>query len=439
MIHDKYTVHGYEVRLVSGYDIVCINRNGKEMKSVPKDAKDHPKWRDFVEERKNHRKWVTRMKHKVVKLMQNRQWLTPSAFMEKENIGLAELKKVELADLYDPIKGMYVRAKSGTETWDGFIDGCGDKFLKVGGKPAYCVFFLHPVEISNLHEVQIEAIKHMHVQHIQQLFKPVFKLSRQEIDHDRIERYVGVVVKKYQFAKISSETGWRCPRNAELGRVIRKEIGNIAVVLECSTYVHVQDTFELGHAKFVSIKEGEMQPLLAENVPEMETSELLWEIEQLVTPCRVDDKMSEEMTAFRQQMANIYLSAMCIDRAEVMGNSIKVYGTWGIYGVSLVTGMSFWWKTKNYLCIQPKEYENNSGAKDKGQHEGFAFGEDALDPTLALAMSKVYLLAHDADQYVDSVVDNQIHPCNGRSKSGETLQEIELQYKEKQLRDAKKW
>jgi hypothetical protein len=449
MIYDKYSVHGYEVHLVSGYEIRCISSSGREMKSVPKDAKLHTKWAEFVQMRKEHRAWVTHAKHSVVKAMQNREYFVPTTFMAKKNSGLVAHHHVEPYDIFKAIEGMYVRAKSGSDVWDGFVDGCGEKFVKVDGKPAYCFMFLHPTEIEDLQAVQVQAIRKMYTQHIMQLFKPVYKLDLPQ-EEIRIERYAGVAVRKAQFHAVSSNLSWKTPRSGER-KILRKDVGGYAAILEYSVdYPHDQTCYELGHVYFFIDKDAPMDvpedgmsalasKVEAQDVPAMEVSEILWELDQLIAPCRVDDKVSEEMTAFRQQMAKVYISAMCVDRAEVIGNAVKILGHWGVYGVSLISGVSYWWKDKAYICIQPAGYATNRSKKDKGEEPAFALGEDSLDPTLALAMAKVYALAND-DEPIDGVVRNQLEPNHrGVSRKGESLAEIDLEYREKKVRDARKW
>jgi len=447
MIHDKYSVHGYEVQLVSGYEIRCISSSGRDMKSVPKDAKDHPKWNGFVKMRKEHRSWTTHARHEVVDMMQKRAYFVPGKYMDTCNAGVVGHHQVEVHDFFNVLKGMYVRAKSGTDTWDGFIDDCGDKYLKVAGKPAYCFMFLHPTEIEDLTAVQIEAIKKMYTQHIMQLFKPVYMMLPQE--ERRVERYAGVAVRKAQFHAVSSNLNWKTPKSGDR-KIVRKDIGGYSVVLEYSVdYPHDETCYELGYVYFHETSDnlrrvGEMPSLGAkvdaQEVPPMEASEMLWELDQLVAPCRVDDKVSEEMTAFRQQMAKIYISAMCVDRAEVIGNAVRILGHYGVYGVSLISGVSYWWTDKTYICIQPAGYATDSNKKDKGEEPGFALGEDSLDPTLALAMAKVYALAHD-DEPIDNVVRRQLQPVSskGYSLKNESLAEIDLEYREKKARDARKW
>ena len=143
MIIDEFESKGYSIKLVDDYDIRVVNPFGKKIKNPPSHARKHPKWQEFKDLRKIHRREVAGIKHEFLRSMMMRKEVDTYITTSRKST----VTNITMADLYSVVENMYVEARVRAhdpviqkepfdETWRGFVTGYNDTNLLVDGKMA---------------------------------------------------------------------------------------------------------------------------------------------------------------------------------------------------------------------------------------------------------------------------------------------------------------
>jgi hypothetical protein len=427
MIIDEFTHAGYNIQLVDEYEIRVINPHGKRIKNPPKAARQTEKWKEFKNLRKQHRSDISSLKRQLTAMMFSRQEVKPMHMIFEHNPRTST--DITMGDVFSMVENMYVEATnivygdtSGDQyvtTFRGFVDGYNDKMLLVEGRGAESVRLLHPLEIENINDIHVRAIMEQRMTHIMQLFRPQYEPEGDE--EFVVTRFLEVQMNPRKCIALTDSYSWKVRRTShgpEEGTVVKIFHGkdhNYLVSWQYSLdFPRGKDTWEAGVMEFSIIYGEEVpgykndapapQPCRCFDVDPVVFTEAVWEIQKIVDVCRVDDEISKGTLEYRQNIARIYIRALGLDNCQILGSVVKIYGDWGIYGVSLKDGRSMWWNSKRYICIQP------TSGHESPKYGAFLISDGVLDdPTVALAISKIKDLSDDTHP-VDDVEGNQIRP-----------------------------
>jgi len=432
VVYDSFSQKGYDISLVGGHDIRVINPNGMRIENPPPIVRKNPKWSEFMEKRKAHRRNVTGFKNTLQENMYARRVVSIRTMLRDNG-------KIDVWDIHDVIRNMYVEAwredDPERKTWRGFVTGADDdNNALVGNRPCHYMRMLHPIDITDLKDVQIQAIRELRDTHIMQLFRPIYTVTQDE--EYNIRRYLGIPVQSNKLIPVTTTYRWTT-NNRQNGLLYKDFLGQTEKYRVAFTYSvdfpEGKEIWEIGNAEF-SIVYGNLpgeitnrsamapQPCRACDVDKVVFSEVCYELDKIVNATRVDNEATVSMIQQRQMVAGMYIEALRLQNCELIGSIVKVYGKWGIYGVSLVDARAFWWADKQYICIQP--YSGHMSPK----YGAFILSDGILeDPTLALAIAKVNQLCDDSHP-VDIVLKNQIIPKTpGISRKGDKLDDIPKQ------------
>lgn len=407
---DSYEKNGYTVRLMDDYTIQCINPCGKFLKNVSSNCKKHKKWKTFLMLRRRYRKTLTELKKRLgfTRKIDVNQVVSDHQYLKT---------KVTHSTVYNLFKDRYVDSIAGK----GFLDWHDDGYICVNNRRVSSFKLLHPCDIDDVDAVIKQAVKELRVNNLEYLLMPVYDVEYDEINS--IRRFAGTLVDSKKLFAVMKSYGWVFSRYAH-GKCF-KQADSFKVLFEYSVdFAKKKKEWTCGEVFF----EINRETVPVEEVPQDLFSMILFEIDKSLAVARIDDLVSIGMLESRQNLMRMYINALNINNAEVIGKAVKIYGDWGIYGVSLEDARSFWWSNKRYICIQPVHGDGNSEHGVAPVDGAYMSGDGMLeDPVLALAISKVLDLSDDTHP-IDEVEGRQIRPYRSdTSNDGTPLKEVEKQ------------
>jgi hypothetical protein len=267
------------------------------------------------------------------------------------------------------------------------LRGADDKTLAVKGEWSIA----HPLDFvgsKNWPKFQAECFRAERIQPFKQVFREVYTLTPAEKeDGDKSRRYSGQQVNENQAKALLSNRGWSTKE--DLSKLYRAENLSVELILD-----HGFGT--PGDAAAPAVKElrfakrGEWKPLLLGEVPPVIFSEVMRDLDLVVSVAHVggvDPEATQSTVAMRSTLLEETCSLLKLGNVRIESRHALIKGEYGRYSVHLGSGVVHK-QPGGSLCV----------VAVNAQHRGrlfLPFADD--DPRTAEVMSKVLLLARDKE------------------------------------------
>lgn len=379
-----------------GSPAVSVRRGTKTLARVPASAKRDPAVAELMARAGDLRDQAIRM----------RRWLE-LACTEREEITGAELPAL----VGHPVLGPMLRAlvlvddtgavgfpdldAGGLRRVDGSVQAWTGRVLRVA----------HPVDLATSGDwpaLQRSVFTDRNRQPFRQLFRELYVPTDAELGHRDVMRFAGRRVVRRRGAALLGAQGWRDLH--EPGAHVR-EFPAAEVTVYCYGLSTVDDhgsgDVTTGHLEFVGPSaDGRMSQLPAGDVPPVVFSEAMRDMDLVVSVAAapgVEVETSEASLAVRRQLVEETMRASGVEGVEVRGHHAVVQGRRGRYSVHLGSGTVHKLPGRSIVLVPVPD-----------DHLGrvfLPFVDD--DPTVALILSEVLLLAED-DRVPDPAIVRQL-------------------------------
>lgn len=379
-----------------GSPAVSVRRGTKTLARVPASAKRDPAVAELMARAGDLRDQAIRM----------RRWLE-RACTDREEITGAELPAL----VGHPVLGPMLRAlvlvddtgavgfpdldAGGLRGVDGSVQAWTGRVLRIA----------HPVDLATSGDwpaLQRSVFADRNRQPFRQLFRELYVPTDAELGHRDVMRFAGRRVVRRRGAALLGAQGWRDLH--EPGAHVR-EFPAAGVTVYCYGLSTVDDhgsgDVTTGHLEFVGPSaDGRVRRLPAGEIPPVVFSEAMRDMDLVVSVAAasgVEVETSEASLAVRRQLVEETMRASGVEGVEVRGHHAVVQGRRGRYSVHLGSGTVHKLPGRSIVLVPVPD-----------DHLGrvfLPFVDD--DPTVALILSEVLLLAED-DRVSDPVIVRQL-------------------------------
>ncbi len=360
--------------------VIIQSQKGKELKSLPKEAKAAAAVSDLLERRKDLKRLAASTKRTLEAAMCSGDRF--SAAELKALMGHAIVKpflerlvlKTDRGLGYPVDGGKAVRSFDGTE-------------IPVKGEWSIA----HPLDFvaaKTWHGFQAECFAHERIQPFKQVFREVYTLTPAEKeDGDKSRRYSGHQVNENQAKSLLAGRGWST--REELSRLYRAE--GLIVDLELDHgYTTPAEAAAPAVGQVVFRKRDDWKPIRLEDVPPVIFSEVMRDLDLVVSVAHVggvDPEATQSTIEMRRTLLEETCQLLKLENVRLEGKHALIQGEYGHYSVHLGSGVVHK-QPGGSLCV----------VAVPAQHRGrlfLPFADD--DPRTAEVVSKVLLLARDRE------------------------------------------
>jgi len=280
----------------------------------------------------------------------------------------------------------------------GYPDKSGKALRGLGGelepvKAADRLRIAHPLDLlagKQWHQWQAECFRAERVQPFKQVFREVYVPAAPEARGKGVStRYDGQQVRPSQALALFGRRGWVARPEEGVQRTFHREGVTVAVAFQEGFYTPAEvDGLTL--AGLVFRKAGSEEPMEVAKVPARVFSEVMRDVDLVVSVAHrggVDPEASFSTVEMRAALVRETCALLSLSNVRIESNRAMIKGTLGDYAVHLGSGMI----TRlpgGLVWVVPVH----------SQHRGrvfLPFADD--DPTTAEVVSKVLLLARDAE------------------------------------------
>lgn len=361
---------------------VAFEKAGKPLKSLPADAKKHPKVVDLLERKKS-----------LVRALANSKRSLEQAMCAGDAFRGAELKQLMGHALVRPlIERLVLKAATGL----GYPVKGGAALKRYDGKAVPVKAgdswsIAHPLDLAaagDWHEWQAECFRSERLQPFKQVFREVYALTAAEKEaHDKSERFAGQQVNETQANALFAGRGWST-REGVLKRF--REAGLVAEVALDQGWTTPADAAApaIGAVTFRRAADWKVMPLT--DVPLTILSEVMRDLDLVVSVAHVggvDPEATQSTTEMRAALLRETCDLLRLTNVTLESRHALIRGEYGKYSVHLGSGVVHK-QPGGSLCVVPVN----------AQHRGrlfLPFADD--DPRTAEVVSKVLLLARDKE------------------------------------------
>jgi hypothetical protein len=356
------------------------SRDGKELKSLSKELRAHPRVADLLERKKD-----------IARLVSSTKRTLELAMCAGDAFEPEELKSLLSHALVRP---MLERLVLKTSAGLGYPAAGGAALIQSGGKKISVKgswSIAHPLDFvaaGNWHEFQADCFRRERIQPFKQVFREVYTLTPAEKeDIDKSRRYSGQQVNENQAKALLSGRGWSTKEG--LNKLYRSE-GIIVELFLDHGYSTPGDAAAPAVGELRFFKRSAWEPLALADVPPKIFSEVMRDLDLVVSVAHVGG-VDPEATQSTVEMRSSLLAETCtllkLGNVKLDSKHALIQGEYAHYSVHLGSGVVHK-QPGGALCV----------VAVNAQHRGrlfLPFADD--DPRTAEIMTKVLLLARDKE------------------------------------------
>jgi hypothetical protein len=355
-------------------------RGNEELKSLPKEAKDSKAVAELLERKKDLKRLVSSTKRTL-----------ELAMCAGDRFTAAELQHLMTHPIVRPfLERLVLKSDAGM----GYPVQGGKALRGADGetvpvkKEWAIAHSLDFVSAKNWHDFQAECFRQERVQPFKQVFREVYTLTTAEKeDGDKSRRYSGQQVNENQAKALLSGRGWSTKE--DLSKLYHAENLNVELILDHG-YGTPGDAAAPAVKEICFVKRGEWKPMLLADVPSIIFSEVMRDLDLVVSVAHVggiDPEATQSTVAMRSTLLVETCALLKLDNVRIESRHALINGTFGQYSVHLGSGVVHK-QPGGSLCV----------VAVNAQHRGrifLPFADD--DPRTAEILSKVLLLARDRE------------------------------------------
>lgn len=355
-------------------------RGKEELKSLPKEAKEHKAVEELLERKKGLKRLVSSTRRTL-----------ELAMCAGDRFNAAELQHLMTHAI---VRSFLERLVLKTDAGMGYpvqggkaLRGADGSMLPVRGEWVIA----HPldfVKAKNWPEFQAECFRVERVQPFKQVFREVYTLTPAEKeDGDKSRRYSGQQVNENQAKALLSSCGWSTKE--DLSKLYRAENLSVELILDHG-YSTPGDAAAPAVHEIRFARRGEWKPMLLADVPPVIFSEVMRDLDLVVSVAHVggvDPEATQSTVAMRSSLLEETCALLKLGNVKLDSKHALIKGEYGQYSVHLGSGVVHK-QPGGSLCV----------VAVNAQHRGrlfLPFADD--DPRTAAIVSKVLLLARDRE------------------------------------------
>lgn len=355
-------------------------RGQQELKSLPKEAKANKAVAELLERKKD-----------IQRLVKSTKQTLELAMCAGDHFTAEELRDLLTHPLVRPFLERLVLK---TEAGMGYPVKGGEALRDAKGKvvPLQGAWSIaHPldfVKAKNWHDYQSECFRQERIQPFKQVFREVYTLSPAEKeDGDKSRRFSGQQVNDNQAKALLGGRGWST--RYDLSKLFRADNLLVELILDYG-YSTPGDAAAPAVKELQFFKRGEWKPMLLQDVPEIIFSEVMRDLDLVVSVAHVggvDPEATQSTLAMRSSLLQETCTLLKLANVKLESKHVHIRGEYGQYSVHLGSGVVHK-QPGGSLCV----------VAVNAQHRGrlfLPFADD--DPRTAEIISKVLLLARDKE------------------------------------------
>jgi hypothetical protein len=360
--------------------VTTQSQSGKDLKSLPKEAKADAAVAELLERKKDLKRLVASTKRTLELAMCAGERFTP-----------AELKSLMGHPLVKPFLDRLVLK---TEAGLGYPVKNGASLQSVDGNAIPVKGFwsiAHPLDFvasGNWHEFQADCFEKERIQPFKQVFREVYTLTQAEKeDGDRSRRYSGQQVNENQAKSLLAVRGWST--REELTKLYRRDDLFVDLRLDHG-YTTPADATSPVVGQVIFHKRGSWKPLPLDKVPPIIFSEVMRDLDLVVSVAHVggvDPEATQSTVEMRASLLEETCELLKLDNVKIDSKHVLIQGHYSRYSVHLGSGVVHK-QPGGALCV----------VAVPAQHRGrlfLPFADD--DPRTGEVIAKVLMLARDKE------------------------------------------
>jgi hypothetical protein len=373
---------------------IDVERNGRVLKSIPPKVKKHPAIIVLTDRKHAIKRQASRMRQSLEQAMCRGDGFTAD---ELQSMFTHPVLKPMLIDLLFVGEGlMGYLAEDGTK-----LEGMAGQMQTI---PDGVVLRLaHPYDVwqtGEWHLWQHDCFRRERIQPFKQLFRELYVLTPAERDtHLYSLRYAGQQVQPQQAAALLATRHWVIHYEEGITRTFHEAQVTASFTVDYGIFTPA-DVGLTTLNQVVFTRPGQWQPLPLETIPPLIFSEVMRDLDLVVSVAHaggVDPEATTSTTEMRGNLVRETAELLKLTNVQVIEKLVLIEGKLNNYSIHLGSGVVHQ-RPGNYVCIVPVH------AQQRGRIF-LPFIDD--DPKTAEIIAKVIMLARD-DKIKDPTILQQI-------------------------------